>query len=75
YADTKVIDGEGRLDVKVVGTGKALVFTNGQVYEAVWKKDNKQSRTTYTTADGQEIPLSPGQTWVQVVRHDTNVTY
>jgi len=75
YADTKVIDGEGRLDIAVVGSGKALIFTGGKVYDAVWKKADKRSPTVFTNAQGEKIPLTPGQTWIQLVRTGTQIDY
>lgn len=75
YANTKVIDGEGRLNIGVVGSDKAIVFTNGKVYQGKWSKKDKRSRTIFTTNEGEEIPLATGQTWIQIVRKDTQVEY
>ncbi|MGF7185499.1 hypothetical protein GGQ84_001588 [Desulfitispora alkaliphila] len=77
YANTRAIpgDNQGRLDIDVVGAGEAVIFTNGRAYEANWKKSDKRSRTIYTDKQGEEIPLTPGSTWVQIVRTNTEVVY
>ncbi len=75
FADTKVIDGEGRLSINLTGSGKALVFSGGKVIDAKWTKKDNRSRTVFTDANGAEIALAPGQTWIQIVRTDTKVEY
>jgi hypothetical protein len=51
----------------VVGSGDAEVFRNGQVVKGTWSKDDRTSETEYTGADGKQIPLEPGRTWVELV--------
>ncbi|WP_366924136.1 DUF3048 domain-containing protein [Metallumcola ferriviriculae] len=75
YVDTKVIDGEGRLEMNMTGKGKAMVFNNGIAYQARWEKDNLSSPTRYYTVKGEEIKFMPGQTWIQIVPTDTRVDY
>lgn len=67
FTGTKVIDGEGRQKVSMVGRGTGYLFTGGQRYQLKWAKDNLQSATRYILAGGGELRLNPGQTWIQVV--------
>jgi hypothetical protein len=69
YADAGLTDkfGEDLLEAQLVGTGEALVFTNGHVYPATWTKSTLRSVTTYTDADGNHIKLTRGRTWVSLV--------
>ncbi len=60
--------------MQTTGEGKAKILTGGKVYEATWKKSNQNSRTKYYASDGTEIELNPGNTWVEIVPPDRNVT-
>ncbi len=51
---------------ETVGTGTAMVFTDGMVIPATWSKASPTSVTEYTAANGQPIMLTPGQTWVEL---------
>lgn len=48
--------------------GDALLLRDGRAYPVVWQRATRADLITYWTADGQPMPLHPGQTWVQVVR-------
>jgi len=49
-----------------LGTGRAWIFTDGQVVEATWTKPSIHSVATWTTADGIPVAISPGVTWVEL---------
>jgi hypothetical protein len=72
YVQTSVI-AEGRLSMITSGEGMALVFSNGNVTEGTWKKEN--GRTRFYDAADEEVELAPGQTWVEVVPQDREVLY
>jgi len=63
----KVIDEVGRLEIKTLGTGKAIVYKSGQVTTAIWQKDSLNSRTRFYNEQKQEIIFNPGKVWVEVV--------
>ena len=69
YEDAGMTDkfGEDLYEAEMIGTGEALIFTDGHVLEATWTKPTLRSVTTYTDADGNNIPLTPGRTWVALV--------
>lgn len=75
YVNTKVIDNEGRLSLKMNGDGRALLFTGGQVYQGRWHKSGLRFRTVFTDENGKEIKLNPGRTWISVVPVSTRVEY
>lgn len=58
---------KGRINFDVNGEGEAYIFRNGLQVNGTWKKDGRTSRTHYFDADGNEIPLERGQTWVHIV--------
>jgi len=70
-----VLDSEGRLAIDMVGDGDALLFTQGFVKEGVWQRDSLSGRTVFKDAEGSQWPLSPGQTWIQVVDQNVKISY
>ncbi len=48
--------------------GEAVLLRDGRAYAVEWRRDSRYELLTLWTADGQPVPLKPGQTWVQVVR-------
>jgi hypothetical protein len=62
-----------RLEADFIGTGKALISTNGRTIEGEWRKDGTRQPTQLFTTAGRPITLTVGQTFVQVVANGTNV--
>lgn len=58
-----------------IGTGKALIFQNGDVVEATWSKKTREARTKFTDKKGKEIQFVRGQTWVEVLDPSSKVEY
>lgn len=54
----------------LTGSGKAVIFRDGQVVSGTWKRSTPGEVTTYVDAAGKPIPLLPGQTWIQLVAPD-----
>lgn len=48
----------------VTGEGEAWIFSRGSVTVGRWSKPDNSSRTTYTDQAGDEVLLTPGQTWI-----------
>jgi hypothetical protein len=59
-----VLDKEGRRSVDVSGPGKGTLIQEGQALSVTWQQKDGMLRVY---ADSKEIPLLPGNTWVQVV--------
>jgi hypothetical protein len=57
----------------LVGSGDAEIFRDGKVIRGTWSKEDRDSRTTYE-AGGEDIPLTPGRTWVELVPTGRAVT-
>ena len=57
------------------GTGKALIFQDGQVIEGKWTKLSRVARTKYIDSTGKEIQFNKGQIWIQTVPEGSKVTY
>lgn len=65
--ESTVLQDGNREDITTIGSGKAHIFQNGTVTEATWSKADRGSQLTFTDADGKEIPLNRGQTWITAV--------
>jgi hypothetical protein len=54
-------------EAQISGRGPAWIFTNGQVVEATWSKGAPEAPVEYVDAAGQEIALTPGRTWIELI--------
>ena len=75
YAKTRIIDNEGRRDIEMVGSGRALLMTGGKVYTGKWSKKGMRSQTFFYDENGAEWKLNPGQTWIEVVPATLKIEY
>ena len=58
---------KGRLEAKIIGTGLAYVATNGRTIAGRWIKSSLTGPTRFVDKAGHDIPLTAGQTFVQVM--------
>lgn len=61
------IEGKSRINFSVTGEGEVTIFRDGHFIQGTWKKPDRLSRTKFYDADGNEIPLARGTTWVEIV--------
>lgn len=57
-----------------VGTGRAQVFRDSVMIEGFWSRPQPADQMRLVDSSGKDIPLKPGQTWVQIVPLDYTVT-
>ena len=64
-----LIDGDEkeRLQMQIVGEGKAFFYQSGLKRIGTWKKAGTDAPTQYFDEGGQPICMLPGQTWIAVV--------
>lgn len=62
-------------DIDAIGSGEAYVFQNGTAVKGTWKKSSKEEQISFTDADGKEIRLAPGQTFVTAVPNYGSVDF
>lgn len=69
-------DGEdkGRQDVVTVGSLDGYYITNGKAIKIKCNKNSRTETTKYVDLDGNEIEVNDGNTWVNVVPIDSNVS-
>ena len=57
------------------GSGKALIFMDGNVSEGKWIKSSRLARTKYVDKSSKEIEFNKGQIWIQTVPEGSKVSY
>lgn len=67
------VGGNLGLIFNLTGSGRVQVFRDGQVYEGTWRRDARNSITSYLDAAGKPIPLNRGLTFIQLVPGDFQV--
>ncbi len=56
------------------GTGRAQVFRDGFMIDATWQRNAAHQLTRLKDANGNDIPLKPGRTWIEIVPTNYEVT-
>ncbi|SRR6056297_64738 len=74
FVETKSKDDQGRLEMKINGTGKAYYFIDGEFIEGKWKKEEGEWTVFYNN-ENKEVKLNPGKTWIQVVPTSSEIKY
>jgi Protein of unknown function (DUF3048) N-terminal domain/Protein of unknown function (DUF3048) C-terminal domain len=60
-------DKKHRLEANLIGSGRAIVFTNGRRTDGTWKKTGTTKPTRFFDRSGRPITMTVGQTFIQVV--------
>jgi len=56
-----------------VGEGKATVFTGGKRIDGIWTRPTLASVATLTHGAGAVIELTPGRTWIELIKADAGM--
>ncbi|MGH2541801.1 MAG: DUF3048 C-terminal domain-containing protein, partial [Ardenticatenaceae bacterium] len=67
--------GNRSLHFKLHGEGRALLFRDGQVWDARWLREGENTLIRVVDGQGDVISFAVGQTAVQIVSTDTVVTW
>jgi hypothetical protein len=69
---TRITDAAGNPvpNYDVIGKGRAIVFRDGRAIVGTWSRPSPEEVTTFLTRQGEEIPLAPGNTWVELFPTD-----
>jgi len=70
-----VLEDGYRQQIDAVGSGKATIFQDGTVQEVTWTKASKTEQIKFTDAEGKDVPLARGQTWLTSVPQDGGVVW
>ncbi len=58
--------GPGDQESQTVGSGRAWILRGGRAYEVTWKRPALGDITRYIGANGKQIALQPGTTWLEL---------
>lgn len=61
--------------IMTAGTGKALIFQNGNAIQGTWTKKDRLGRTVFKDEKGKEVQFVRGLIWMAAVPTGTVVTY
>lgn len=67
-------DSYGRQDIDDVGSGTGYFITNGYARPITWEKASREAKTIYKYANGEEVVLNDGNTFVQIQPIDEETT-
>src|SRR3954471_1306331 len=72
----EIVDASGSHahDMRLTGTGSATIFRDGLRQEGTWSRNDDGSAFVFTNKAGEQIKLSPGQTWIQIIPNEWVVT-
>lgn len=73
--ESTVFEDGYRESINAVGSGTAYIFQDGTVQEVTWHKASKTAQITFTDAEGNNVALARGQTWITAVPNGKAVTW
>lgn len=59
--------GHQSIQVQLWGTGPVLIFRDGVMINGYWERAERNHMLTFWIAEGNPLPLKPGNTWFQMV--------
>jgi len=67
--NSRVIAGDryGRRQFDLIGSGTGWLFSNGTYEEITWVKTARDAPTIWRGANGEQLMLNPGNTWINVL--------
>jgi hypothetical protein len=69
------VDQEKHMFYAVTGTGKAIVFQNGEAITGTWSKKSALDREVFYDTNGKEVEMVRGATWVEIVPAGNSISY
>lgn len=67
-------DEKKRVEIKLTGSGKGYVFSNGSYKKIRWTKNSETSPIEINDENGNSIKLSKGNTWWEIVDSNSKIT-
>ncbi len=66
---------KGRQNINNVGSGEGYYATMGKIEKITWKKDSRTGKTSYKKADGSDLEVNPGITYIQIVPTGNTISF
>lgn len=73
--ESTVLEDGYRENINAISTGTAYIFQDGSVKEVTWSKPSKTAQITFRDAEGKDVPLARGQTWITAVPNGKAITW
>lgn len=73
--ETPSVDALKHVYYKTEDTGKALVFQDGKVVQANWKKTDREEKTVFTDDKGKPIEFVRGRIFIHAIPTGNDVAY
>ena len=69
YRDSGVRDSRGAVvpEAVAIGEGDAWLLSDGKAQPGRWRKPSMDAPTSYTSADGTPLRLTPGNAWIEIL--------
>jgi len=76
FAESHQIEGQYNT-VAIEGSGRGIVYRNGEEIQATWKKDksDQTSKLYFYDQNNEEIKFVPGQIWIEVAQPNQTVSW
>ena len=73
---SNIIDAAGNRSPEVIsiGSGKAYILRGGRMSAGTWERPTVGDVTKFLNRNGEEIPLLPGNTWVELVPSTVDIS-
>lgn len=69
HVETLIVEdslGARSIQIQLWGTGRALLFRDGQIFEARWTRKDRFDPIRITDNAGHLLPFKPGNTWIEL---------
>lgn len=67
--------GSTSIRINLFGSGQVILFRDGQAFAGVWRSESRGDTPRFYDAQGNELALKPGKSWISVVPVSYAVTY
>lgn len=61
--------------IHTTGTGEALVFHSGGMFDATWERETVQDMIRLVDGEGNDLILPPGRIWTNIFPDDRTITW
>ena len=73
--ERRSVDKKGHVLYDTIGSGKALIFNDGNVIKGTWEKKSRFSRTMFYDENGDEVKFVRGNIWIHLLSLTNNIDY
>lgn len=67
--------GSTSIRLNLFGSGQAILFRDGQAFAGTWRSESRGDTPRFTDAQGNEVTLKPGKSWISVVPSTYTISY